>query len=75
MSDERKWVKGLDIAIAVIAVIAVVYHLVVLRMWVGGPLMHQNRHLAIILTLVFLSAARKQPKYWPIREPSSVGAW
>ncbi|MFH0914413.1 MAG: hypothetical protein V1849_03885, partial [Chloroflexota bacterium] len=58
--------KALDLAIAVIAVLMVVYHLASTQYLVFGPDLHQNVHFGFALLLVFLSSMRaRKRKSWP----------
>lgn len=56
--------NALDIIITMLALGVVIYHLVYAYYLVQGPILHLNTHLALLLTLVFLSSLRKKKMHW-----------
>ncbi|UCF57436.1 MAG: TRAP transporter fused permease subunit [Deltaproteobacteria bacterium] len=58
--------KVIDIAITLVAMAMVVYHLISTQYLLLGPIEHQNTHLGFSLILVFLSSLKKSRRLWPL---------
>ncbi|UCG65320.1 MAG: TRAP transporter fused permease subunit [Deltaproteobacteria bacterium] len=64
MAQRIDWLKFVNNATGVLAVLMGVYHLVYTRWLLQDPLMHQNTHLTFALLLIFLTTITKKPKLW-----------
>lgn len=59
--------RRIDIAVSVIGVIMVVYHLIYSQTQMQGVIEHQIFHLGFALMLVFLMSLQKSAKMWPLK--------
>lgn len=58
--------KRIDVAIAVVGTMMVVYHLVSTQVLLQLPIEHQNTHYMFSLMLIYLIAIRKKKRLWPL---------
>jgi TRAP transporter 4TM/12TM fusion protein len=64
----KRLVRGNQINAILLALCTVmtIYHFIYARVWLQGPVEHQNTHLFFALIIVFLGAWKSKPRIWPI---------
>ncbi|MFC1893430.1 TRAP transporter permease [Chloroflexota bacterium] len=58
--------KILDVAIAVLALSMVAYHMLSSRFLFTGPMVHLSLHLMLALLLLYLNSLRSSKRFWPL---------
>ena len=64
--SEASSLRPLQITIAALAVVMVIYHLVSTQYLLLTTMGHKNAHLGLSLMLVFLSAMQRKKRVWPM---------